>query len=76
MTGTNHDALKQRHRTLREGYPPNLNLRVHRALSWLKRAEMADDDDGALQSFCGLLSTLPMPARLTSVTGYRSRRRS
>lgn len=46
MTGTNHDALKQRHRTLREGYPPNLNLRVHRALSWLKRAEMADDDDG------------------------------
>lgn len=42
----NHDALKQRHRTLREGYPPNLNLRVHRALSWLNRAEMADDDDG------------------------------
>ena len=37
MTGTNPDALKQRHRTLREGYPPNLNLRVHRALSWLKR---------------------------------------
>lgn len=45
----NHDALKQRHRTLREGYPPNLNLRVHRALSWLKRSEMAvseGDDDG------------------------------
>lgn len=45
----NHLTLKQRHRSLREGYPPNLNLRVHRALSWLKRAEMAaaeDDDDG------------------------------
>jgi hypothetical protein len=40
-----HDALKQRHRALRDGYPPNLNLRVHRALSWLKRADMADDDD-------------------------------
>lgn len=45
----NHRTLKQRHRTLREDYPPNLNLRVHRALSWLKRAEMATaegDDDG------------------------------
>lgn len=45
----NHHTLKQRHRTLREGYPPNLNLRIHRALSWLKRAEMAtaeSDDDG------------------------------
>ena len=40
-----HGILKQRHRSLREGYPANLNLRVHRALSWLKRAEMADDDD-------------------------------
>ena len=45
MTGANHDALKQRHRTLREGHPPNLNLRVHHALSWLKRSEMADDDE-------------------------------
>lgn len=42
----NHDTLKQRHRALRNGYPPRLNLRVHRALSWLKRSEMAEDDDG------------------------------
>ena len=41
-----HDELKQRHRALRDHYPPNLNLRVHRALSWLKRSKMADDDDG------------------------------
>lgn len=41
-----HDTLKQRHRALRDGYPASLNLRVHRALSWLQRAEMADDDDG------------------------------
>ena len=41
----NHDTLKQRHRTLRESYPPHLNLRVHRALSWLKRAEIAGPDD-------------------------------
>ena len=30
---------------MREGYPPNLNLRVHHALSWLKRSELAEDDD-------------------------------
>lgn len=37
--------MKNRHRALREAYQPNLNLRVHCALSWLKRAELADDDD-------------------------------
>lgn len=39
------DQLKQRHRLLRDGYPQNLNLRIHRALSWLHRAEIADDAD-------------------------------
>ncbi|MGI2160762.1 hypothetical protein ACRN9X_03435 [Shewanella oncorhynchi] len=38
--------LKNQQRILREQSPTNLNLRVHRALSWLQRAEMADDDDG------------------------------
>lgn len=33
---------------------------VHRALSWLNRAEQADDADGGLSS-CGSLSTLPTP---------------
>jgi hypothetical protein len=33
--------LKARHRAEREGYPQNLSLRVHRALSWLDRAERA-----------------------------------
>lgn len=37
--------LKQRHRLVRDGYPQNLNLRVHRSLSWLQRAESADDAD-------------------------------
>lgn len=39
------DELKQRHRTVRDDYPENLNLRVHRALSWLKAAESVDDSD-------------------------------
>lgn len=38
-------GLKQRHRSVRDGYPANLNLRVHRALSWLHRAEIVDDVD-------------------------------
>lgn len=41
----NFEQLKTRHRTLREHSPSNLNLRVHRALSWLQRAEMAEDED-------------------------------
>lgn len=42
----NFSELKQRHRESRQNAPENLNLRVHRALSWLQRAEMADDMDG------------------------------
>lgn len=41
-----YEALKERHRSLRDGFPGNLNLRIHRALSWIKRAEMAEDEDG------------------------------
>jgi len=39
-------ALKQRHRQERENQHSNLRLRVHRALSWLGRAERAEDLDG------------------------------
>jgi len=42
----NFEQLKTRHRTLRKHAPSNLNLRVHRALSWLQRAEMVEDEDG------------------------------
>ncbi|PJB30929.1 MAG: hypothetical protein CO109_12700 [Deltaproteobacteria bacterium CG_4_9_14_3_um_filter_65_9] len=41
-----HSALKQRHRLVRDGHPTNLTLRIHRALSWLNRAEQSDDMDG------------------------------
>ena len=48
ITGTalEHSALKQRHRLVRDGHPTNLTLRIHRALSWLNRAEQAEDVDG------------------------------
>ena len=44
-----YEGLKARHRAERGPWHPNLSLRVHRALSWLHRAEQlgkADDTDG------------------------------
>ena len=41
-----YERLKGRHRAERDAWHPNLSLRVHRALSWLERAEQlgAEDD--------------------------------
>lgn len=38
------EALKDKQRALREGFPAALTLRVHRALSWLRRAEQVEGD--------------------------------
>jgi hypothetical protein len=40
-------ALKERHRGIRDGQPEALRLRIHRALSWLMRAEQEADDPDA-----------------------------
>lgn len=45
--GLNFLTLKQRHRELRDDFPQALSLRIHRALSWLQRAEQEPDDDDA-----------------------------
>jgi hypothetical protein len=42
-----HAALKARQRAERERYGENLGLRVHRALSWLSRAELLGADPDA-----------------------------
>ncbi|MBA6350397.1 hypothetical protein H4J70_20080 [Colwellia sp. BRX8-9] len=42
-----HQTLKARQRQERDNYPINLSLRVHRALSWLNRAEQAEGDQDA-----------------------------
>jgi hypothetical protein len=39
--------LKSKQREIRESFPVNLGLRMHRALSWLDRAEQEVDDDDA-----------------------------
>ena len=40
-----HGELKDRQRAEREHYPENIGLRIHRALSWLDRAERCEDHD-------------------------------
>ena len=40
-----HAELKARQRALRDGFPEALGLRVHRALSWLDRAEQETQDE-------------------------------
>lgn len=46
-----HQQLKERHRRERDSYPQALSLRVHRALSWLNKAEQCEDFDST-QDFC------------------------
>ncbi|PNE04183.1 hypothetical protein A15D_00363 [Alcanivorax sp. MD8A] len=43
--GIDYNTLKNRQRQERDNYPDNLGLRVHRALSWLNRAEQEADPD-------------------------------
>lgn len=40
-----YQRLKERHRRERDSYPQALSLRVHRALSWLNKAEQCEDYD-------------------------------
>ncbi len=41
-----HADLKIRQRTERHAHAEGIALRIHRALSWLNRAESCDDGDG------------------------------
>ena len=47
MKNTSFDALKAKQRELRGGFNDSLGLRIHRAISWLHRAEIAVDDPDA-----------------------------
>ena len=47
ITRTDADNLKEKQRSLRDGFGDSLGLRVHRAISWLQRATREDDDRDA-----------------------------
>ncbi|WP_334128093.1 hypothetical protein [Sneathiella sp.] len=42
-----HTALKAKQRAIRGDFPETMGLRVHRAISWIGRAEKCCDDDDA-----------------------------
>lgn len=42
-----HSELKTKQRTIRESFPQTMSLRVHRAISWIGRAEGCGDDADA-----------------------------
>ena len=44
VAGESYCGLKDKQRSLRGGFPESLGLRVHRAISWLGRAERERDD--------------------------------
>ncbi|TJV93347.1 MAG: hypothetical protein E5X52_31940 [Mesorhizobium sp.] len=41
------EALKEKQRQLRAGFPENFGLRVHRSISWIGRAEAEVNDPAA-----------------------------
>ena len=43
----NFSALKEKQRAIRAGFPETMGLRVHRAISWIGRAEACGEDDDA-----------------------------
>jgi hypothetical protein len=46
-TGITHAELKTKRRAVREGFPQTMSLRVHRAISWIGRAEACGADADA-----------------------------
>ncbi len=47
LAGQFSAALKEKQRSIRENFPETMGLRVHRAISWIGRAEAASDDPDA-----------------------------
>lgn len=47
MNTLDHAALKAKQREIRAGFPETMGLRVHRAISWIGRAEASGDDADA-----------------------------
>lgn len=47
--GLDFKSLKDKQQKLRDGFPDNVSLRIHRSLSWIERAgTCAGDDDAAI----------------------------
>ena len=65
-----HDTLKTRQREIRDGFNESLGLRVHRALSWLNRAEQESKDDDARFIFLWVAFNAAYATNIDSTTHF------
>ena len=71
-----HALLKEHHREIRSGMPVGLNMRIHRALSWLHRAEQCENDTDGKFIFLWIAfnsayaQELPPEQRLSTQSAY------
>ncbi|MGB0921366.1 MAG: hypothetical protein ACPG1C_08600 [Alphaproteobacteria bacterium] len=66
-------TLKNKHRSIREHLPESINLRVHRALSWLQRSERELDDNDARFIFLWIAFNAGYASEDNRLNGYGER---
>jgi hypothetical protein len=67
------EQLKGRHRQIRDSSPPTVALRIHRALSWLQRAEKEVDDHDAAFIFLWISFNAAYAEEIPSDVGMSER---
>lgn len=65
--------LKEKHRSIRDDLPETINLRVHRSLSWLQRAELEGDDIDAKFIFLWIAFNACYASEDNKINGYGER---
>ena len=61
--GLDFKSLKDKQQKLRDGFPDNVSLRIHRSLSWIERAgTCAGDDSRTTQTGNGKISSIVVRA--------------
>ena len=66
----NYSTLKQKHRARRENFPNDLSVRIHRALSWLERAEKEISDPDASFIFHWISFNAAYSGNISEEQGY------
>jgi len=70
-----HRRLKSKQREIRETFPENLGLRIHRALSWLERAEGESDDNDAAFIFFWISFNAAYAEDIPAISEFNERSR-
>ena len=67
-------SLKAMHREVRDRFPESLALRTHRALSWLNRAEIEEEDADAKYIFLWIALNAAYAHEITDRANFSERR--